>query len=117
MYYLFINLRSFLKLVKVGLSTNNLTRINDGAGAGGGVKSESTRRNVDDFTTDSNPDQIDIIQRRPSRVAEERRILNPLRLSHWPEPQRPRKASRFEAGKAVGECGLVQTLGLRQERQ
>lgn len=92
------------------------TGIDDSAGAGGGIKSEGRGRDIDDSPADSDGNQIDIIQGRPARVPEERRVLDSNGLGHRAKTQRPRKVDRFEARKTIRECGLVQALALGQKR-
>lgn len=85
----------------------NITRIKNGAGAGGGVEGQSSRRDIDNFPANPNTDQVDIVEGWSPRILEKRSKLDPNGLGHRPKPERAGEVGRFEAGQAVGEGGLV----------
>lgn len=93
-----------------------ITGVKDGAGTSIGVEVEGAWRNVHDSPADPYSDQVDEVERRSLRVLEQRGEFDPLGLPDGAQSQRPREVEGLEAGQAVGESGLVEVLGLGQQR-
>ena len=83
------------------------TGVKDGSRASGGIKSNSCRRYIDDFLSNADRNEVDVVQRRPPRVSQELRVLHAHGLGGGAESQRSREGQRPETRQTVRERGLV----------